>query len=118
MPRARPVASLKAALATVVVVGAVAPATSHADLRVGSAPGFGILLQSDGENGWRAIVEHFADGSRNGARVRQIGFGDPRIFSGGDDICFGNAFANDVVCNDATPFVQSAGRHGQRHDQR
>jgi hypothetical protein len=107
MARTRPGAFLKAALATLVVVGVVAPATAQADLLVGSAPGFGILLQSDGENGWRAIVEHFADGSRNGARVRQIGFGDPRIYTISDPICFGNAFANDVVCNDPTTFVQT-----------
>ena len=110
MPRSRPATSLKAALATVVLVGAFAPAPAQADLVVGSAPQFGILLQSDGENGWRAIVEHFADGSRNGARVRQIGFGDPRIYTNSDPICFGNAFANDVVCSDptdATPFVQT-----------
>ena len=107
MARTRTAASLKVGLATVLVVGAIAPGPARADLEVGSAPGFGLLLDQEGTNGWRAIIEHFADSTRNGMRVRQIGVGDPRIYSDSGDICFTNALANDVVCNDQNPFIQT-----------
>jgi hypothetical protein len=44
-----------------------------------AGPGFGVAMTSSGSSGWRVHVEHFADGSRNGVRIRQLGFGDPAI---------------------------------------
>ena len=51
---------------------------------------------ADGAHG--IIIEPFRDSSRNGFRVRQQAFGDSPIITGDTD-CFGNFFANDVVCN-------------------
>lgn len=44
------------------------------------------------------VIEHFADGSRNGIRVRQQGLGNPPI-SSTDPLCAHNPLFNDVVCN-------------------
>src|SRR5262245_23727623 len=43
------------------------------------------------------VIEHFADASRNGLRVRQTGFGVPTISSSDPD-CMTNPVFNDVVC--------------------
>ena len=83
-------------------LAAVAPA--RADVRVSSG-GFGVFLTPEGDGRWRVIVEHFADESRNGVRVRQIGTGDPRISSFGDS-CSANFLLNDVVCNAVPTLAQ------------
>ena len=62
----------------------------------------GLLLGGAGR--YRVQVEHFVDGSRNGFRVRQLGFGDPRIFSTDSD-CDENPVFIDVVCNLLSPQV-------------
>ena len=78
--------------------------TARGDAQV-DVGGFGFAIQGTGESGWRMAVEHFADGSRNGVRARQLGFGDPRIFSRTAS-CTENLFANDVVCNQVVSLVQ------------
>lgn len=60
----------------------------------------------------RVIIEQFIDSTRNGVRVRQIGFGDPTI-SSGDSSCTTNPFFNDVVC---TPFPSTIEVHALQAD--
>ena len=96
---------------TMAALASVPAAT--ADVRVGFTSGAGIVLQPAGTNGWRIVVEHFADGSRNGTRVRQVGIGDPRI-SGSD--CTTNAFLNDVVCNGIPTLVQASQSDDARNE--
>lgn len=79
-------------------------APAGADVSVGSSTGAGAVLSPKGDNGWRVIVEHFADGSRNGFRVRQTAFGDPTI-SAFQTGCTTNPFANDVVCDGVVPGI-------------
>jgi hypothetical protein len=85
----------------VVTVLALAP-IALADVVVGSSPTTLTLNPAIFNNSQQArarvIIEHFADSSRNGVRVRQIGFGDPTI-STSDEDCTQNVFLNDVVCN-------------------
>src|SRR5215510_6630552 len=65
----------------------------------------GSLLVVGGTNDDRNsyLIEHFADASRNGIRVRQIGLGAPTI-SSDDPACVTNPVFNDVVC---TPLADS-----------
>ena len=63
----------RALLVVVLTLSALAAsAPARADVRVSSG-GFGVFLTPEGDGRWRVIVEHFADESRNGVRVRQIG---------------------------------------------
>ena len=92
----------RALLTLIIATGLADAAPARADVSVGSSAGAGVVLHPEGDNGWRVVVEHFADGSRNGFRVRQIGFGDPTIHSGQTG-CTTNVFANDVVCDGVLP---------------
>jgi len=78
--------------------------------------GFGLAIQGIGSSGWRMQVEHFADGSRNGVRMRQLGFGDPRIFTRTDTECVENIVANDVVCNRLVSLVQMTNSDAARNE--
>jgi hypothetical protein len=60
----------------------------------------------------RLIIEHFADASRNGVRVRQQGLGDPSISSQDAD-CTHNPLFNDVVCNGAPTRIVVNGSEGR-----
>jgi hypothetical protein len=93
-------------LALVLVVAAAVAPSAKADLNVGFAPATGIVLSPEGTSGWRAIIEHFADATRNGTRVRQIGLGDPRITTNSGPLCSENVVLNDVVCNGLPVLVQ------------
>ena len=85
-----------------VAFAAAAPARADVDVSSGT---FGIDLRPTGDERWRVIVEHFADESRNGVRVRQIGTGDPRISSRSDG-CTDNFLLNDVVCTGVPTLIQ------------
>lgn len=88
-----------------ILTGALAAATpAGADVSVDVGGSVGAVLHPEGDNGWRVIVEHFADGSRAGFRVRQIGFGDPAIRSS-QPACTTNVVANDVVCIGGAPTI-------------
>ena len=60
----------RAFLALIIATGLADAAPARADVSVGSSAGAGVVLHPEGDNGWRVVVEHFADGSRNGFRVR------------------------------------------------
>ena len=81
----------------------LSPASVPADVGVdrSGASTSPLLLTAFGGSAARAIVEHFADGTRNGVRIRQIGFGDPSIrkVRPDDTVCEENQVFNDVVCN-------------------
>jgi hypothetical protein len=97
---------VRLALLVLILTGALAAAApAGADVSVGFGGGVGAVLDPEGDNGWRVIVEHFADGSRTGFRVRQIGFGDPAIRSTQAG-CTRNVVANDVVCEAVPTIVQ------------
>jgi hypothetical protein len=86
----------RAVVAVAIVAGACAP-SAQADIAVDGA---GELLFVHGTSGGRAVIEHFADDSRNGVRIRQIGIGDPAIRLNPDEpLCQENVVFNDVVCN-------------------
>ena len=89
---------------TAVALAAAGPAQGA--VRVDSAPGLGAFLDHQPDtDGWRVIIEHFSDSSRNGFRARQIGFGDPTIFETSNQ-CSGNSVFNDVVCNSIPETIQ------------
>ena len=92
-----------------VILAAVALAAAgpaQGAVRVDSAPGLGAFLDHQPDSdGWRVIIEHFSDSSRNGFRARQIGFGDPTIFESSNQ-CSGNSVFNDVVCNSIPETIQ------------
>jgi hemolysin type calcium-binding protein len=72
---------------------------ARADVAV-SASGSTLSVNSSAGSLGRAIIEHFADDSRNGVRIRQIGLGDPSIRkSGSSPGCVENFAFNDIVCN-------------------
>lgn len=89
---------------------------ARGDVQVDTGSGFGLAIQSIGSSGWRMQVEHFADGSRNGVRMRQLGFGDPRIFTRTDTECVENIVANDVVCNRLVSLVQMTNSDAARNE--
>lgn len=88
-------------VATTLLVLTATAATASADVGVQTSAS-GLSLQGAGR--YRVHVEHFLDGSRNGFRIRQLGFGDPRIFTSDSD-CDENSVFNDVVCNLLSPQV-------------
>jgi hypothetical protein len=86
-------------LVVVIFIAAGAPARADVGITAGTS---GLGLQAAGR--YRVQIEHFLDGSRNGFRIRQLGFGDPRIFTSAS-ACQENAVFNDVVCNLVSPQV-------------
>jgi Ca2+-binding RTX toxin-like protein len=93
------------ALAPYLLLALLAPAATQADVSVVTPTG-GLRVESSGSAPGRAIVEHFADDSRNGVRIRQTAFGDPPISS---TTCEENVFANDVVCGFVPGFASITG---------
>ncbi len=96
MLRSHVVRATRAVVAVAIVAGVCAPSV-QADIAVDGA---GELLFVHGTSGGRAVIEHFADDSRNGVRIRQIGIGDPAIRLNPDEpLCQENPLFNDVVCD-------------------
>ena len=94
--RSHVVTTTRAVVAVAIVAGACAPSV-QADIAIDGA---GELLFVHGSSGGRAVIEHFADDSRNGVRIRQIGIGDPAIrLNPNEPLCQENPLFNDVVCN-------------------
>lgn len=79
----------------VVLVALVAPQPAGAVTRVGME---GTVVSVAGDERVRFLLEHFADGTRNGVRVRQLSFGDPIITKTLSGDCDANPAFNDVVC--------------------
>lgn len=99
MPRSR-WAGVAAALAVLACTNASSARAETVLSRDGSHVNmFASGSSASGTSPGRAIVEHFADASRNGIRIRQIGFGDPSIrLADADPSCQANPVFNDVVC--------------------
>jgi len=106
------VTTTRAIVAVAIGAGICAPEVK-ADIAVDGA---GELLFVHGTSPGRAIVEHFADGSRNGVRIRQIGIGDPTIHLNPDEpLCQGNPVFNDVVCDRLAQLVLIEGGNLNDH---
>ena len=83
---------------TAIAFLALAGAAS-ARVKVSISSGTLLIQPEDATAGkTRVIVEQFVDSTRSGVRVRQIGFGDPAIFSFDISDCQTNTVFNDVVC--------------------
>ena len=93
-----------AVLLSMLVIVGVTAARAHADVSV-RFDSTGMVVESTGSSPGRAIIEHFGDDTRNGMRIRQIGFGDPPIRDDAGSTCTGNPFANDVVCDAVRSFT-------------
>lgn len=95
--------ALLVACAVAAALLAARPAGATVNVTMGPTSTGGVVVAVTGDDRFNTpatfVLEHFADISRNGIRVRERGLSEPEPFIRSDDAdCEENVFFNDVVC--------------------